>query len=68
MLWDPINDSGWLVSVSPPSFRRTKSDQYFPFKVTTAAWWLSFSQSLPSHRGVLEDLITCLIEVVINNS
>lgn len=68
MLWELINDSGWLVSVSPPSFHKAKSDQYFSFKVTTAAWSLSFSQPLTNHRSVLEDLITGLIEVVINNS
>lgn len=68
MLWELINDSGRLVSVSTPSFHRAKSDQYFPFKVTTAAWSLSFSQPLPSHSSVLEDLITSLIKVVISNS
>lgn len=67
MLWELINDSEWLVSVFPPSFHEAKSNQQFSFKVRTAAWCLSFSQPLSSHRSVLEDLITILFEIVANN-
>jgi len=68
MLWELINDSGWLVSVSPPSFHKAKSNQYFYFKVITAAWSVSFSQHLPNCMTVLEDFIIGLIEIVISNS